>query len=371
VSDAFCSGTRTARPLQLAGQLGVDEPIAVAEPVDVGMSDRLRPGPPQVLVRGVDDHLGVGDVVDRGDDAVADAEALVDHLHHRRQAVGGARRGGEQVVLGRAVQVIVHAHHDVERAPLDRRGDDHLAHAGGEVRRELGGGAELAAALEHDVDAGGPPRHVAGPGDLAEPDGGAIDRQPVSAGRGDVVRPAAVDRIELEQVRGARAAALDLVDVDEREVGPAPGRAHDQAPHASEAVDADADAHRGSLHSVAGAGAGALLDAHQLGLQAASAADAADQLVEHGLDLGLALRRQPVVDPGAVAAGVDHAGGAQDAEVPRHRRLRQRQRRLDVAHAQLALGQERHDPQPRLVGHRAQEARPGTNIDLGHRQHDM
>ena len=55
-------------------------------------------GAAQVLVRRVHDDLRVGDVVDRRDDAVADADGLVDHLDHRRQAVRRARRGGEQVM---------------------------------------------------------------------------------------------------------------------------------------------------------------------------------------------------------------------------------------------------------------------------------
>ena len=38
-------------------------------------------------MRRVDDDLGVRDVVDRGNDAVLDAERFVNHLHHWREAV--------------------------------------------------------------------------------------------------------------------------------------------------------------------------------------------------------------------------------------------------------------------------------------------
>ena len=99
--------------------------MAVAEPVEVGISDRLRrPRAAQILVRRVEDRLGVGHVVDRRDHPMPDADAFVDDLHHRREAVGGAGRGGEQVMFVRLVEVIVHAHHDVQRArssPARRR----------------------------------------------------------------------------------------------------------------------------------------------------------------------------------------------------------------------------------------------------------
>ena len=64
-----------------------------------------RAGAAQILVRGIDDDIGVGRVVDRGDLAVPDADGLVDHLHHRRQTVGGAGRGGQQPMTRRLVEV--------------------------------------------------------------------------------------------------------------------------------------------------------------------------------------------------------------------------------------------------------------------------
>lgn len=44
----------------------------------------------QVLVRLIENALGVGQVVDGGDRTVANAQFLVDDFHHRRQAVGRA-----------------------------------------------------------------------------------------------------------------------------------------------------------------------------------------------------------------------------------------------------------------------------------------
>ena len=50
-----------------------------------------------------------------GDQAMLDAEALVHHLHHRRQAVGSAGSGRHQFVPSRFIEVMVDALDDVER----------------------------------------------------------------------------------------------------------------------------------------------------------------------------------------------------------------------------------------------------------------
>src|SRR5690606_24433236 len=56
------------------------------------------PRPAQVLVGCVEDGLGVGEIVDGGHRAVADTQVFMDHLDHRRQAVGGAGGGGDNAV---------------------------------------------------------------------------------------------------------------------------------------------------------------------------------------------------------------------------------------------------------------------------------
>jgi hypothetical protein len=88
-----------------------------------------------------------------GDRPAADADALVDDFDRRCEAVRRARRGGDDVVGIGVVQVVVDPDDDAERAFLDRRGDDDLAHTALEVRAERFAGAELAGALEYDVDA--------------------------------------------------------------------------------------------------------------------------------------------------------------------------------------------------------------------------
>ena len=68
-------------------------------------------------MRRIDHDIGVGRVVNGGDLAVPDADRLVQHLHHRRETVGGARRGREQPMLPGLIEVVVDADDDVERRP--------------------------------------------------------------------------------------------------------------------------------------------------------------------------------------------------------------------------------------------------------------
>ncbi len=55
----------------------------------------------QVLVRLIENALGVGQVMDGGDRTVANAQFLVDDFHHRRQTVGRARSSGDDAMFRR------------------------------------------------------------------------------------------------------------------------------------------------------------------------------------------------------------------------------------------------------------------------------
>src|SRR5208283_4427524 len=79
----------------------------------------------EVLVRRVEHNLVVGVAVDGGHDAADDAECVVEHLDHGREAVGGATGVGEDVVLGRIVLVVVDAEHDGEVLVGGRGRDDY------------------------------------------------------------------------------------------------------------------------------------------------------------------------------------------------------------------------------------------------------
>ncbi len=94
----------------------------------------------------------------RCQDAFIDAEAVVENLGHRRQAVGCARSVGDDVVLRRIVLVLIHPHHNRDVLALGRGADDDLFCArlqmGG---RELGLG-EQTGRLNDDLRADARPR---------------------------------------------------------------------------------------------------------------------------------------------------------------------------------------------------------------------
>ena len=107
----------------------------------------------QVLVRGVLEVL-VGRVgVDRGHDPALDPDRVVEHLGHRRQAVGRARGVGDHVVLLRVVGVVVDAQRERHVRLGGRRGDDHLLGAGVEVLGGVVALGEEAGRLDHHVGA--------------------------------------------------------------------------------------------------------------------------------------------------------------------------------------------------------------------------
>ena len=108
-TETFGVGTRMAKPSSLPFSSGSTRPTALAAPVEVGiMRQRRRAGAVEVLVHGVQRRLVAGIGVDRGHHPLLDADGVVQHLGHRRQAVGGAGRvRDDEIVLGQ--RVVVHA----------------------------------------------------------------------------------------------------------------------------------------------------------------------------------------------------------------------------------------------------------------------
>ena len=190
----------------------------------------------------IDQRLRVGHVVQRRDLTVHDSDPLVDHLHHRREAVGRTRGRRQQIVALWLVEMIIDPDDDVQRVALDRSGHDHLADTLAKVDLEALPGAEPAGALEHDLDTELTPGHVARGGGVAVTKCRPVDGEHILLAV-YVLGPAPVDRVECQQVRRRGRVAGQLVDVRERELRPAPGRAQRQPSHAAEAVDADAGAH--------------------------------------------------------------------------------------------------------------------------------
>jgi hypothetical protein len=169
------------------------------------------------------------------------------HGHHRREAVRGARRRGDDLVLRDVVVRVVHAVHDVQHGVarvLDGRGDEHALDALGEKWRERVARQELAGALEHELDAVLVPVHRAGGGLVGVRDTGdllAVVHLDGAVHERATVRPLPVDGIVLREVSAALARPGELVDVHELQLGVIEREAEREAPDAAEAVDANFD----------------------------------------------------------------------------------------------------------------------------------
>src|SRR6187455_1365966 len=90
--DTLMVGTRIAKPSSLPFSSGSTRPTAAAAPVLAGIMFIEAARARQVLVEDVGQHLVVGVRVDRGHEAVDDADRVVQRLHQRGEAVG--RAGG-------------------------------------------------------------------------------------------------------------------------------------------------------------------------------------------------------------------------------------------------------------------------------------
>ena len=221
-------------------------PSVFAAPVDVGIRfSACGAGAAEVLVRGVVEVL-VGRVgVDRGHQAVPDADRLVQDHRNRGEAVGGAGGVGDDVVALGVVDLVVDAQNEVGvrgLCALRGRREDHLAGAGLEVEGGVGTGAEAPGALDHDVDAELVPRQRGGLALRRGEDPVVVDLQ-VAVAVADRARKAAVDGVEGEQVR-ERGGVGHVVDGDDLEVGASfDGGAQHAPSDAAEPIDGDACRH--------------------------------------------------------------------------------------------------------------------------------
>ena len=90
--------------------------------------------------------------MDGGDAAVANADGLMHHFHHRGQAIGGAAGRGDNLVLGGVVDMGVHTIDNIGRGPVFHRcADHHLFHPGIEIGLQRRLGFENARAVDHHI----------------------------------------------------------------------------------------------------------------------------------------------------------------------------------------------------------------------------
>ncbi|MCY1298930.1 hypothetical protein D9M70_484390 [compost metagenome] len=185
--------------------------------------------------------------VDRGHEAVVDADGIVQDLDDRNQAVRGAGCvGDDQVVLGQLV--MVDAVDDRQVSAVGRSRNDDALGAGGQVRCSLVAGGEDAGALHRDVDAEFLVRKRCRILDRRD-----LDR--LAAADGDRIafdlhlgRETTVDGVIAQQV-GVGFNGAEIVDGNDFDVGAAgfDDRAEHVAADAAKTVDCDFYCHIGSL----------------------------------------------------------------------------------------------------------------------------
>ena len=106
----------------------------------------------QILVQGVNNVLVACIGMDCRHVAALNADALLQHIGHRGEAVGRARGVRDDLVFGCKL-VVVDPHHDGHVGALRRRRDDHAFRPGLEVLRCSRSIGKVAGAFEHHVDA--------------------------------------------------------------------------------------------------------------------------------------------------------------------------------------------------------------------------
>src|SRR2546427_2262045 len=137
--------------------------------------------------------------MDRGEETLLDSELVVQHFRDRSQAVRGAGRVRNDVVLLGIELLLVDPEHDRLVLVLRGRRDDHVFRACVEVRFGLRRVGEESGRLDDDVDFKLLPRELRRIALLQHLDGAAVDDERVRRGR-DVARVLPVIRIVLEEV---------------------------------------------------------------------------------------------------------------------------------------------------------------------------
>ncbi len=171
----------------------------------------------------IEDALGIGQIVDRGNRTMADPQVFMDHLDHRGEAVGGAGGCGNDPVLRWIEQRVIDPHDDIERPGfLDRRADDDTLDALVEIALQHGHRLHLAAGFDDQITAG--PIGIGNGLVSSDPDSFAIHNNAIAVAARFVL-PAAMHRVEIQQVGVSGCVPGGIVDLDEFQLRPVPGRA--------------------------------------------------------------------------------------------------------------------------------------------------
>jgi len=180
--------------------------------------------------------------MERRDGAVLDADPFVDHLDDWCKAVSCAGGGGDDLVLFWVIEVIVDADHHVQSALLHRRRNDDAVDAALKERRDGLRCFELRGRFEHHVDARLVPGNITRRCVAAEADPPAAgdDVMPVCE---RLVLPAALNRVEVQQVGCRSCVTGNLVDMNYLNLGVVPKRAKRKAAHAAKPIHSETNRH--------------------------------------------------------------------------------------------------------------------------------
>ncbi|MCY1445013.1 hypothetical protein D9M71_615120 [compost metagenome] len=192
----------------------------------------------------VGEALVVGVGVDGGHQALLDDQLAVQHLGNWRQAVGGARGAGDDLVR-RAQNVVIDPVNDGRVGALGRCRDDDFARPGSKMSSCLGAVGEVAGAFEHYIDGFGLPRQLGRVANGTDGNAVAIDGQAFVIEL-DIGSKDAMNTVVLEQVRIDRAVTqvIDRDDLQVLTVALGIECAKDVAADAAKAIDCDTKGHR-------------------------------------------------------------------------------------------------------------------------------
>mmetsp|Transcript_7147 Transcript_7147/g.12849 ORF Transcript_7147/g.12849 Transcript_7147/m.12849 type:complete len:400 (+) Transcript_7147:130-1329(+) len=203
---------------------------------------------PVLVARAVHGLLRRGGGVHRGHQAALDAEAVVEHLGHRRQAVRRAAGVADDRLAG--VLRVVDAIDEHRRVVLAGCALDHLLRARVDVLLAGVERQEQAGRLHHHINADIAPGQRGRILDRGEPDPATVDDQRAAIDD-HVSLEAAMHAVVLQHV-GEIVGFEQVVDRDHLDVvlEVLHGGAEDHAADAAEAVDANLDAHVACLSSL-------------------------------------------------------------------------------------------------------------------------
>ena len=182
-----------------------------------------------------------GDGVYGGHEALGDAEGIVQHLGHRREAVGRAGCVGHELHV-RGVGLVVDAHNEHGGIVLGGGGHNNVLCAGGDMALRLFLGQEQAGGLDHVLCANLVPLQVRGILFRGDADGPAVDDEGIVGIVHGAVETA-VNGVILEHVRHV-VRRDQVVDANDFDVGIANRSAEDETANAAKAIDTNLDCHK-------------------------------------------------------------------------------------------------------------------------------